>query len=109
MAYLYLTVAIVSEVVGTLALKASDGFSKLQPSLIVLAGYAASLFFLSLAFRTLPVGVAYAIWAGLGTALIVFASVVMFKQIPDAAALIGIALIVAGIVVINLGSEMTTH
>ena len=88
MAYVYLTIAIVAEVMGTLALKASDGFSKLQPSLIVLAGFAAALFFLSLAFRTVPVGVAYAIWSGLGTTLIVVASSVLFKQIPDAAALI---------------------
>ena len=109
MAYFYLTIAIVAEVMGTLALKASDGFSKLQPSLIVLAGFAAALFFFFFAFRTVPVGVAYAIWSGLGTTLIVVASSVLFKQIPDAAALIGVALIVAGIVVINLWSEMAAH
>jgi small multidrug resistance pump len=110
MAYIYLTAAIITEVIGTLALKASDGFSKFQPSAIVVTGYAAAFFFLSLALRTMPVGIAYAIWAGSGTALIVLVGAILFRQTPDTDALIGIALILAGIVVINLGSsEMATH
>lgn len=106
MTYVYLTIAIVSEVIGTMALKASDGLTKLLPFLIVLAGYASAFFFLSLVIRTLPVGIAYAIWSGLGTALIVLASAVVFKQTPDAHALVGIALVIAGIVVINFGSGL---
>src|SRR5262245_37602795 len=105
MAYIYLSAAILSEVIGTLTLKSSDGFSKLHPSLIVIAAYAVAFFFLSLALRTMPVGIAYAIWAGAGTALIVLVSAVLLKQGLDAAALIGIPLIVAGIVIINLGSQ----
>jgi small multidrug resistance pump len=108
-AYIYLSVAIISEVIGTLALKSSDGFSKVYPSLTVIAGYAVAFFFLSLALRTVPVGIAYAIWAGAGTALIVLVSAVLLKQSLDAAALIGIPLIVAGIVIINLGSQAAAH
>lgn len=107
MAYFYLTAAIVAEVIGTSSLKASDGFSKLGPTLIVCAAFASAFFFLSLALRTIPVGVAYAIWSGIGTALIVLIAAAMFKQIPDLGAMIGIGLIIAGVVVINLGSSMT--
>lgn len=110
MAYIYLTAAIITEVIGTLALKASDGFSKFQPSAVVVAGYATAFFFLSRTLRTMPVGIAYAIWAGSGTALIVLVGAILFKQSPDTDALIGIALILAGIVVINLGSsEISAH
>jgi len=111
MAYIYLIIAaIITEVIGTLALKASDGFSKFQPSAIVVAGYATAFFFLSRTLRTMPVGIAYAIWAGSGTALIVLVGAMLFKQSPDTDALIGIALILAGIVVINLGSsEISAH
>jgi small multidrug resistance pump len=109
MAYVYLSVAIISEVIGTLALKSSDGFSKVYPSVTVIAGYAVAFFFLSLTLRTVPVGIAYAIWAGAGTALIVLVSAVLLKQSLDAAALIGIPLIVAGIVIINLGSHAAAH
>jgi small multidrug resistance pump len=108
-AYIYLSVAIISEVIGTLALKSSDGFSKVYPSVTVLAAYAVAFFFLSLTLRTVPVGIAYAIWAGAGTALIVLVSAVLLKQSLDAAALIGIPLIVAGIVIINLGSHAAAH
>ena len=101
---------IFTEVIGTLALKASDGFSKFQLSAIVVAGYATAFFFLSLTLRTMPVGIAYAIWAGSGTALIVLVGAMLFKQSPDTDALIRIALILAGIVVINLGSsEISAH
>jgi small multidrug resistance pump len=109
MAYLYLFVAIVAEVVGTLALKATEGFTKLVPSLIVVAGYAVSFYFVSLALKTIPVGVAYAIWSGLGLALVVVAAVVLYKQVPDLAAGIGILLILAGVVVINLFSKTVLH
>jgi small multidrug resistance pump len=107
MAYFYLTVAIVAEVIGTSSLKASDGFSKLGPSLVVCTAFAAAFFFLSMALRTIPVGIAYAIWSGMGTALIVLIAAAIFKQMPDLAAIAGIALIIAGVIVINMGSGMT--
>lgn len=109
MSYAYLAIAIVAEVVGTSALKASEEFTRLVPSLIVVAGYAVAFFFLSLTLRTIPVGIAYAIWAGAGVVLIVAASAVLFRQVPDIPAMIGVALIVAGVVVVNTMSRMPVH
>src|SRR5689334_4772603 len=97
MAYALLTLAIVAEVIGTLALKQSDGFTKLQPSLVVMASYGVAFFLVSIVLRTLPVGITYAIWAGCGTALVLVVSAAVFKQWPDGPALAGIALITAGI------------
>ena len=105
MAYALLTVAIIAEVIGTLALKQSDGFSKLQPSLVVIAGYGLAFFLISIVLRTLPVGITYAIWAGCGTALVLIVSAVIFEQWPDTLAVTGVALITAGSVVINLVSQ----
>ncbi|MGD9847440.1 MAG: multidrug efflux SMR transporter [Variibacter sp.] len=109
MSYLYLVIAIVAEVAGTSALKASDGFSKPIPSLIVVAGFATAFFFLSLTLRAMPLGVAYAIWSGMGTALIVLIGAIAFRQPPDFGAIVGIGLIVAGVAVINLTSRMAVH
>jgi len=109
MTYALLTVAIIAEVIGTLALKQSDGFSKLQPSLVVIAGYGLAFFLVSIVLRTLPVGITYAIWAGCGTMLVLLISAVIFEQWPDMPALTGIALITAGIIVINLGSQSTAQ
>jgi small multidrug resistance pump len=105
MDYVYLLVAIVTEVVGTAALKASDGFTRLVPSLLVVVGYGLSFYFFSLVLRTVPVGVAYAIWSGLGVVLITLAGVILYHQVPDWPAIAGMVLIVAGIVVINLLSH----
>lgn len=105
MPYLYLVVAIVAEVVGTMALKASNGFTKLIPSLIMVAGYAMSFYLFSLVVKTMPVGVTYAVWAGLGIVLVTLAGAVVYKQVPDFAAFVGMALIVAGVVIINLFSK----
>lgn len=101
MHWLLLGLAIVGEVVGTSALKASDGFSRLGPSLIAVAGYAVAFYFLAIVLRTIPVGVAYAIWAGAGVALVTLIGWVVFGQKLDAAALVGIGLIVAGVIVLN--------
>jgi small multidrug resistance pump len=101
--------AIVAEVIATSALKASDSFTKLGPSLIVVVGYAAAFYLLSLTFRTMPVGVVYAIWSGVGIVLISLVGWIGFRQHLDAAALIGIALIVAGVAVINLLSKSVPH
>jgi len=109
MSYLYLAIAIVAEVAGTSALKASEEFTKLVPSIIVVVGYAIAFFFLSLTLRTIPVGIAYAIWAGAGIALIVGVGAVLFRQVPDVPAMVGVALIVAGVVVVNTMSHTTVH
>ena len=109
MGYLYLSVAILAEVIATNALKASEEFTKLGPSIIVVLGYGSAFYFLSLVLRTIPVGVAYAIWSGVGIVLITIVAAVMFKQVPDIPALIGMVLIVSGVVVINVFSETVSH
>ncbi|MEA1052641.1 SMR family transporter [Lamprobacter modestohalophilus] len=109
MGYLYLAVAIVAEVMATNALKASDGFTKLVPSLVVVIGYGAAFYLLALVLKTIPVGLAYAIWAGLGIVLVALVAAVMFRQIPDLPGVIGMALIVAGVVVISAFSKTTGH
>lgn len=107
--YLYLALAIVAEVIGTSALKASEEFTRVVPSIIVVVGYALAFYFLSLVLKTIPLGVAYAIWAGAGVALIALVGVVLFKQTLDLPAIIGIALIVAGVVVIHMFSKTSMH
>lgn len=109
MGYLYLAIAIVSEVIGTSALKATDGFTRLVPSTIVVVGYGAAFYFLSLVLKSIPVGVAYAIWAGLGIVLVALVAAVIFKQVPDVPAIIGMVLIVSGVVVINVFSKTVVH
>jgi small multidrug resistance pump len=104
MSYLYLAIAIVAEVIGTSALKAAHGFTRLVPSLVVVAGYGVAFYCLSLALKTIPVGVAYAIWSGAGVVLITLIGWLVFRQRLDAPALLGIALIVAGVAVIQLFS-----
>jgi small multidrug resistance pump len=109
MEYLYLSIAIVAEVIATSALKASEGFSNLGPSIVVIVGYIIAFYFLSLILKTIPVGVAYAIWSGVGIALITIVGAVLYKQIPDAPAIIGIGLIITGVVVINIFSKTSSH
>ena len=103
--WIFLSIAIVCEVIGTSALKASDGFTRLWPSVIVIVGYAAAFYFLSLTLKTIPVGVAYAVWAGAGVALIALIGWLYFGQTLDAPAIIGMLLIVAGVVVLNVFSD----
>lgn len=109
MSYLYLTIAIIAEVTATTALKASEAFSKPLPSLIVLVGYGTAFYSLSLCLRQISVGGAYAIWSGLGIVLVTFAAALLYKQIPDGWAIFGMALIVAGVLVLNLLSKSTAH
>ena len=109
MPYLFLCIAIVSEVIATSALKASAEFTRLVPSLIVIAGYAMAFYFLTLTLRTIPVGVAYAMWSGIGVVLISVAAWVLFKQALDLPAIIGIGLITAGVVVLNGFSATAGH
>lgn len=107
--YLALGIAIVSEVIATSALRASDGFSRLWPSVLVVAGYALAFVFLSVTLKSIPVGIAYAIWSGLGIVLISLAAWVLFGQKLDLAAVIGMGLIVAGVVVLNVFSKTSAH
>lgn len=107
--YLYLAVAVVAEVIATSALKASDGFTKAGPSLLVAAGYGVAFYFLSLVLRSVPIGVAYAIWSGAGIVLIATFGWLFMKQSLDAGAIAGIALIVAGVLVIQLFSTSAAH
>jgi len=105
--WLFLGIAIVAEVTATSALKASEGFNRLWPSAVVVLGYGVAFYFLSLTLRTVPVGVAYAIWSGLGVVLVALLSWWLFGQKLDLAALLGMGLIVAGVLVMNLFSSST--
>jgi small multidrug resistance pump len=107
--YLYLTAAIVFEVIGTVALKASDTFTRLVPSVVTVIAYPVCFFFFALSLRTIPVGIAYAVWAGLGIVLIALIGWLWFKQTLDGPALLGLALIIAGIVVVNAFSQSLPH
>jgi len=109
MGYLYLSIAIIAEVIATSALKASEEFTRLGPSVTVVIGYGIAFYFLSLVFKTIPVGIAYAIWAGMGIVLIAIIGAIMFKQMQDIPAIIGMALIVSGVVVINVFSKTVSH
>ncbi len=109
MGYIYLAVAIVAEVIGTTALKSSDQFSKLLPSLIVVCAYAISFYCLSVVLKTIPVGVAYAIWSGLGIVLIALAGLLLFNQKLQSQEIIGMVLVVAGVVVMNATSSSPVH
>ena len=107
--YIYLAIAIIGEVIATSALKSSAGFSKLLPSMVVVAGYGMAFYFLSLTLRTMPIGVVYAVWSGAGVALISVIGWLVFKQSLDLAAIIGITLIVLGVVILNVFSKVSAH
>ncbi|SEA82313.1 MAG: multidrug efflux SMR transporter [Paraburkholderia sp.] len=107
--YLWLAIAIVAEVIATSALRAADGFSRLVPSIVVVAGYAVAFYCLSMTLRSIPVGIVYAIWSGAGIVLITLVAMVLYRQVPDLAAICGLGLIVAGVVVLNLFSKMQAH
>ncbi len=109
MPYIYLLVAIVFEVVGTSALKATEEFTRLMPTLVVISTYAASFYFLTLVLRSMQLGVVYSIWSGLGIVLVAVAGFLFYKEIPDWPAVLGMGLIIAGVVVINLFSKTVGH
>ncbi|MBE8722988.1 DMT family transporter [Sphingobacterium pedocola] len=109
MKYLFLSLAIVLEVIGSGFMKASDGFSKWLPTSIFAVAYIISFYFLSLALKTIPLGTAYAIWAGLGIVLTSAVSVIVFKHKLDLPAIIGILFIVTGVVIMNLFSKTAAH
>ncbi|MFE8602880.1 DMT family transporter [Archangium violaceum] len=108
-AYAYLAIAILAEVIATSSLKATAEFTRPGPSLLVIAGYATAFYCLTLSLRSIPVGIAYAIWSGLGIVLVAAASFVLYKQKLDAPALIGMAMILGGCLVINLLSKSSAH
>ena len=109
MGYFYLAIAIIAEVIATSALKASNEFTRLGPSIIVVLGYGSAFYFLSLVLKSIPVGIAYAIWAGVGIVLVTIVAAIMFKEIPDLPAIVGMVLIVSGVIVIHFFSKTASH
>ncbi|WP_299205451.1 multidrug efflux SMR transporter [uncultured Amphritea sp.] len=109
MGYWFLAFAIGAEVIGTLALKASEEFSKPFASAVCVIGYLTAFYFLSLVLKTVPVGVAYAIWAGMGIVLIASISAIIYKEVPDLPAIIGMAFIILGVVIMNVFSKTAVH
>jgi small multidrug resistance pump len=105
----FLAIAIISEVSATSALKASEGFTKVLPSVVVLIGYALSFYFLSLTLKSLPIGIVYAIWAGLGIVLLGIIGWVVYGQELDFAAIAGMSLILSGVLILNLFSKSASH
>lgn len=109
LAYLFLGIAIIAEVIATSALRAAEGFTVLLPSAIAVVGYVVAFYFLSLTLKTMPVGVAYALWSGVGILLVSLVALVLYKQVLDLPAMLGMGLIMAGVAVINLFSKTTGH
>jgi small multidrug resistance pump len=107
--YLYLSIAIIAEVIATTSMKALDGLNKPLPLLLVVVGDAISFWMLSLVVKSIPVGIAYAVWAGLGIVLVSIAATVLYQQRLDIPAMLGMGLIVSGVVVIQLFSHSTGH
>ncbi|MDR6514498.1 DMT family transporter [Chryseobacterium camelliae] len=107
--YVYLLLAIVCEIVATTFLKKSEEFTRLLPSVVTIVGYSAAFYFLSITLRHIPVGITYAIWSGVGIIAITVIGIIAFKQIPDWPAIIGMALIIIGVIIIHLFSKMGTH
>ena len=109
MNWVYLGIAIIAEVIATSALKAADGFTRLTPSIVVVAGYLVAFYFLSLTLRTIPVGIAYAIWSGIGISQIALIGWLVYRQALDVPAMIGLGLIIAGVIVLNVFSKSIAH
>ncbi|SHE39524.1 small multidrug resistance pump [Seinonella peptonophila] len=107
MAYVYLALAIIGELVGTTALKATEGFSKMLPSILVILGYGISFYSLSLSLKHFPLGMTYAIWAGLGTALTAIIGFIMWKESLRWPQLLGILLIIVGVILLNVFKKGT--
>lgn len=107
--WLFLTIAIFGEVVATSALKSSEGFTKLVPSAVVVVGYGVAFYFLSLVLKSIPVGIAYAVWSGLGIVLVAAIAWIVHGQKLDAWAFVGMGLILSGVVVLNLLSKTSAH
>ena len=109
MSYLYLAIAIIAEVIATSTMKASEQFTRLVPTTVVVIGYACAFYFLSLVLKTIPVGIVYAVWSGLGIVLVAAVAAVVYRQVPDWPCAVGMALIIAGVVVIHVFSKTAVH
>ncbi|MCB4812199.1 multidrug efflux SMR transporter [Methylovorus menthalis] len=107
--WLALSIAIVAEVIATTALKSTEGFTRLVPSLLVVAGYGTAFYFMTVSLRVFPVGIMYAIWAGVGIVLVAILGWVFYKQSLDWPAILGIALIISGVIVIHVFSHTVAH
>lgn len=107
--FIFLAIAIISEVIATIALKLSDGFTKIIPSFVVAVGYGVAFYFLSLSLKTISIGVAYAIWSGAGIVLTIAVGVFVWRETVDIARIIGVTLIIGGILIINLFSKNPIH
>lgn len=107
--WLFLAAAIVSEVIATSALKSTYGFTRLLPSIVVVVGYGASFYLLSVSLKSIPVGIAYSIWAGIGIALVTLIAWLVYGQKIDGWGFVGIGLIVSGVGVLNLLSKVNVH
>ncbi|WP_407947509.1 DMT family transporter [Paraburkholderia polaris] len=107
--YALLAIAIVAEVIATSAMRASEGFSRLLPATVVVIGYGIAFYCLSLTLKSIPVGIVYAVWSGAGIVLITLVALVLYRQVPDVPAIIGLGLIVAGVAVLNMFSKMQAH
>lgn len=109
MHWINLAIAIVSEVIATSALKATDGFTRWIPSLIVAAGYASAFYFLTLTLRVIPLGIAYAVWSGVGIVLVALVGWAVYRQSLDLPSIVGIAFIITGVAILNLFSKGFPH
>lgn len=109
MKYLFLFIAILSEVIATSALKQAESFTKLWPSVIVVVGYGIAFYFLSLTLKSMPIGIAYAVWSGVGIVLVSAIGAIIYKQALDLPAVIGLSLIIAGVIVVNVFSKTSAH
>ncbi|MEC4113176.1 DMT family transporter [Myroides pelagicus] len=107
--FLFLLVAIILEVIATSTLKKSENFTKIIPTLITLVGYAGAFYFLSLTLRTIPIGIAYALWSGIGIVLVTIAAYFIYKQKLDLPAIVGIAFIIIGVIIIQVFSKSNAH
>ncbi|MEP4248787.1 DMT family transporter [Tateyamaria sp.] len=107
--YIYLVIAVIAETIGTTALQASDQFTRVWPSVLVVIAYGFAFYFLGIALKYIPVGIAYALWSGLGIVLIALIGFAVFGQVLDIAALVGLSMIIGGIVVIQMFSSSATH
>ncbi|GGE74979.1 small multidrug resistance pump [Paenalcaligenes hominis] len=108
MSWIYLSIAIFAEIIATTALKKADGFSVLGPSIVTISGYAIAFYFLSLSLKHIPVGVAYAVWSGVGIVAISLIGLILFKQRLDTAGMIGVGFIVAGVLILNVFSKSSS-
>jgi len=109
MTYLFLAIAIIAEVAATSALKASEEFTRLVPSIIVVVGYGVAFYFMTLVLRVIPIGITYAVWSGVGIVLVAGVGFFLYKQTPDIPAIIGMSLIILGVVVIHVFSKTISH